>query len=196
MKMKSKEIQYMRKKLAISKKQCTGLIQKKGIVKFKYDYIDEFNELFCVIAGYKPMVAMYLTNNRLMNLRKYKDIINSIILLARKNNIKVIINTQNDDRYVMGFPMKNLEAAILGQYMYSTIRGQKLKNHYLMGKLLGYSEANIKEFYKRAYKRQGVKQYTIDKKNNKRLIKLIKSDIDFKQFNALSQNNIIDFPFI
>lgn len=191
----SDNIKAMSKELGITKTHCQGHITKKKGIKFKNPALADFNELFCVIAGYKPIVSMEIGNDMLAYLRPHRNTINKIINLARKCDIYAIINKYKMFRLLIAYPKKNEERAILTQYTYVTDRGRELKTDYLSGKLLGYSEANIRHFYIKNIQ-NGVKQYKLDKKNFKSLVKLIKDCEEYKYFYSLSKGKAIKFPYI
>jgi len=194
-KKKNPEVTAMRHRLNITKKQCKGLIRKSGVVEFKYDSIGDFNELFCVLAGDKPIVSMEVSDARLEELRQHQDLINQIIALARLNKIKVMIHTYKQFRFLIAFPKKHMRTALLVQYIYVTDRGRELRTDYLAGKLLGYSESNIKFFYVRNYS-NGLDQYKLDKKNAKSLMRLMRTSDDYKTFANVAKQSVIDFPYI
>lgn len=183
----------LKKKLEITKKQCQGAITDKEVVIYKYSQpeLREVNELFCVIANYKPLVMI---NNDWQQLYQHSNLITEIINVARKNGVMAIVYYDNNIRNIIGYKKKNRNRAIFVQYIQSTKRGKQLKTHYLSGKSLGYSDKNIKAFYKRIKLPQS--QFNLDKKNYRSVQKLIKNSKDYKQFASLSRAKEIKFPHI
>lgn len=186
---KKREIQVMAEKLGITKDHCKGHIDKKGL-EHKTTEILDFYDIFCVIAGYKPIAAVTL---EILNYATNQMLVNEITDLAIKNNIHIIANEYGPQMHIIAFPMKNQNRAILALYIYTTARGRQLwnLNHYVAGKLLGYSEENIKYFY---VKNSNIQQYQKHKKMYKPLLKKITSDSEFKTFSKKMKERSKLFP--
>jgi hypothetical protein len=184
--------------MQIKRSDCEGAIKNTGIVKYKQKNILSFNELFCVIANNKPLALIELSYDLINSyFRKNMYLINEIINLANKCGIKAIIHSYNNIPNMVVFNKKYKSDAILVLYLNTTKRGiQSNKNPYLLGRLYGYSENNIKAFYKRMYNMKWKLYFDSDKKNYNNDKKIITNSNDYNQFKLIQKNKIINIPLI
>ena len=183
---------YTAKKLKLKKYQCQGLVQEKS-VDYNMNELGPLYDLYCVIKRHKPIAFIEFSNGYLTHLRKCaKTVSNDIFKIAKKKKIKCYITSvSNTSRVATFFRKKNIKRAQLCHYLLSTNRGNTLKNHYIIGKLLGYPEKNIKIFY---LKNCTVTDYVDDKRNLKDLIKLIINSSNYS--NYIKHLNSITFKGI
>jgi len=179
--------------LKIRPNQCKGKLTPKGMVTFENPQIHQFNSLFCVIAKYKPVAWILFTDGMIEKYRKQANLINKIIDIGNECGIYAIINSYDNVRYFVAFYKKNLQKALLVLYLSTTYRGMKLKTHYSMGKLLGYTDTNIKAFYKKIGRPH---EYLRDKKINRKLLKIIKKHADYDNFVIIQKGKIMKIPNI
>jgi len=192
---KRRKCQYNRLQpiLHIKANQCKGKITPKGIIEYKNTQILQFNSLYCLIAKYQLVAWIPFSDSNIEYYRQHSNIINKIIDLANECGVYAIINSFKQNRHLLAFYKKNLPNALLILYLSTTQRGNDLKTHYLIEKLLGYTEKNMRAFYKRINKYY---EYKRDKNINKKLIKLIKNGDDYDNFIAIQKSKIMKIPNI
>jgi len=197
---------------------CKG-ITPKGEIFFKQRKLDDFNDFYCVIKKYKPVAIVGISDFDIIHYNKYSNIVNKLINLANKKQVKVIIReyysynwfssilkTKEKKikfRRMVVFYKKDILRAILALYIFTTERGAGLSSAYLTGKILGYSEKNIRGFYYAydrltEYEKEVIpdisKYYKDDKKYYKKDIKIIINSKDYKKFKEKYIKHIRDIP--
>jgi len=193
--------------LNIKQSYCKGFSNKNDI---KIHILQEFMDVYCVIKKYKPVATLNISNSDIKDYNKYYKIVNKLIDLANKSGVNAIINSYNtykwfphlkknkklkDSREMVVFHKKDTLRAILTLYVFTTKNGMTISTPYLKGKLLGYSEKNIKTFYdENIIFDDFSKYYKIHKKYYKQNIKIIINSKDYKKFKEKYIKRVRDVP--
>ena len=126
-----------------------GKITKNIRTHSKYN-IGEFEDVFCVAKGLKPLAALDYSSYGKKKFKKLNvSLINKIIEYAHFKNIKILHNTKKGGMYLKSifFDPKHYKDAL--KLMYVLWYDVPAGNEYMIGKLLGYSTDNIIYFYKK-----------------------------------------------
>jgi hypothetical protein len=184
--------------LNITPSHCKALTDKNDKnYQNTLNTLQGFLHVYCVIKKYKPVATVEISNYKIKHYNKYSKIINKLINLANDNKVKAIINTHTvkinkkilKEREMVVFDKKYLSRAILTLYIFTTERGKSLSSAYLRGKVLGYSEKAIKEFYDDL-----TKYYKNHKRYYKENIKDIINSNDYKKFKQKYKKNVRNVP--
>jgi len=203
-----KKYKIMKPIMEIKPINCKGPYTKShGLIKKKHEKLLDLNDLFCVIAKYKPIADITIVKRHRNN--KYKKLVNQILDLANECKIKIIItkiDTSGGVNMVV-FHNKNLSRALIMAYISKNSDIIFEGEWYLIGKLLGYLDKNIKAFYinmgecynrifstKSFKKKDLIKKYNKDKQNHNKNIKKITNSTDFKKFKKIYIKKVKDIP--
>jgi hypothetical protein len=184
--------------LNITQSDCKGMTNKNNMNK--KIILQEFFDVYCVIKKYKPVATVNISNFDIRLYNKYKcaKIINKLTDLANDNEVKAIINNKiSKERVMVVFDKKHISRAILTLYIFTTERGESLSSAYLTGKVLGYSEKAIKEFYDdpdTMIDDLSKYYYIYNRRHYVKMIKDIINSNDYKKFKQKYKKNIINVP--
>lgn len=186
----SANINKYKKIIEFQKINCLGNITSNGeVILHKDPYnIDEFNDLMCIIGKHKPIASILVWKGKLADIsNSSKMILFSLLKLAEKCKIYAFLEELNNKMYTMlVYHQKDFKKAVIGAYL---VKNQ-LGNSYVYGKIFGYTEKNIKIFYKT---KETIEKYYDDKKNYRYLIDKTINSTDFERFfrNAQEKQEIL-----
>ena len=181
-----------------------GAVNREGIEE---DYrivnaMGEFHDVYCVATGEKPLAALdFSPYGKRKFLKKNIKLLNDVIDFANSKGVKMIHINQTGGMYLktIFYLPKNFKNAMK---LVAILWEDKLSNRHLVkivnamwrwkeviiGKLLGYSRANIKYFYERNHKRK-LTDTTIEELDN------ILDDVEITA-EDFKQKEITFFPSI
>ena len=137
--------------------------------------IDEFMDVYCVAKNKKPLAALDFSTSGINKFRKgNKKLVNKVIDYCNYKGIQALHNKQKGGMYLktIFFLPKNYKEALklMGILWYDNLTTDQSECQFMIGKLLGYSDKDIKFFIKRNYNKNitssDIKKF---KKNLKKL---------------------------
>ena len=166
---------------------CKGTITPRGPNTPNND-LGDMNDLMCVIAGDKPIALIANDPETRKAYVKYGNFINRLVGLSRNCRVGAIPISIGDSKELIAFKPHNIEKALMLGYLYE-YGGHYMRpynnemNHYLVGKLLGYSDDNIRAFLKNDYKYKHFKEIT------PRVMKELRKSHDFANYKFHKLSN-------
>ena len=155
--------------------------------KDKKHQIGEMFDVYCVANGKKPLAALDFSAYGIRKLRKMdKDLINKVIEYSNNKDVKIIHRKTKGGHYlnsVFYLPKNEKNALKLmgmlwnnDKYMFDPIADE-----YIVGKLLGYKDENIKFFIEKNYNNGNIipkSDWTKYKNQVNKIIKKINFELD------------------
>lgn len=192
------EVRDLMKSLNLHPSYCHGIVTPRGS-KIPNNRLASFNDLMCVIADKKPIALIDLSRDTLAELEPYtRQIINEIIRISHLCGVYTIKHETGSGSY-LAFKKKGVMKAMMYGFLYSEMGKRYLNyprgdiNHYLAGKLLGYSDANIRAFYQSI----GLEHdFHLDKQATTKIIKAIKRTPAFDQYYHMTLQHVRPLPYV